>query len=108
MSYAGWIEYDTQTNAEATATRTKEASKQHIIYAITATLSTALTASSETVALKDEGVTIWEGSVTTGRETYTFLFPKGIAITANHDATATLGAGGSGIIGNVGLHGETV
>ena len=108
MSYAGWIEYDKQTNAEATATRSGEASKQHIIYAITATLGTALTEVSKLVVLKDGTTAIWEGTITTGQPTSTFLFPKGIAISAGADAVATLEAGGTGVIGTVGLHGETV
>lgn len=109
MSYAGWMEYDKQTNAEATATRTGEASKQHIIYSVTATLGVTATPVSKAVALKDGTTTIWEGEITAGEDTSSFVFPKGVAITAGEDASATLEASGEGgVDGTVSIHGETV
>ena len=106
--YAGWIEYDKQTNAEAEASRSAVEGKAHVIYTITATLGTALTDASKLVALKDGTTTIWEGTVTTGQETSTFEFTKGISITPGAAVSATLEAGGSGIIGTVSIHGETI
>jgi hypothetical protein len=109
MSYAGWIEYDKKTNAEATATRTGESSKQHIIYAITATLGETTLPTTKTVSLKDDTTTIWEGTVSDGQTSSTFIFPKGIAITAAAAASAVIEASGeAGVDVTVGLHGETV
>ena len=107
-SYAGWIEYDKKTNAEATATRASVSGKTHVIYTITATLGTALTETSKLVSLIDGTTTIWEGTITTGQETSTFEFTKGISITPEASVSATIEAGGTGIVGTVSIHGITL
>lgn len=33
-TYSGWVEYDKQTNAEATATKAAESGRNHVIYTI--------------------------------------------------------------------------
>ena len=107
MAAAGWIEYDKQTNAIATATKTAVSGKSHIIYSITATLSTAVSSESVLVALLDGVTTIWESEVVTGTSV-NFVFPSGIAITDSAAVSATIAAAGVGIIGTIAIHGKSI
>ncbi len=103
MNNAGWVEYDTQNNDTATATKAAASGKQHIIYAVGA--SFASTIADKTLTIKDGTTTIWQHTFSDSlhRE-----FPAGIAITPGAAVSAELEAAGSAVIGNVTLHGRTI
>ena len=107
MALNGWIAYDKKTNAVATATKTAVTGKSHVIYSITASLTTAVTAASVLVTLIDGVTTIWEGEITTG-QSECFTFPSGISITDGAAVSATIAAGGASTIGTVAIHGKSI
>lgn len=103
MNNAGWVEYDAQNNATATATKAAATGKQHIVYSVHGSFASAI--ANKTLTIKDGTTTIWQHTFS---NSLSVEFPAGIAITPGAAVSAELEAAGSAVIGNVTLHGRTI
>lgn len=103
---AGWNEYDSATNATATATRAAAAGKNHVIYSASGSFSGSI-ATPVLMQIKDGSTVIWEDYIYDAKVMMP-IFPRGLRITEGAACSAVLAAGGIGIVGKVNLHGATV
>ena len=94
----GWSETASDTNAETTATKAANPNRQHIIYAVSASFSTTVTA---LLQIKDGSTVIWQDYV---YDKVLLEFPRGLSITRGNAASAVLAASG-GPVQKVNLHG---
>jgi hypothetical protein len=97
---SGWVENASGAAAVATATKTADAGKQHIVDSVDA--SAAGAAEILLLQIKDDTTVIWEGHVHQSREV---SFPKGLSITKGNACSAVLAAGAG--VTKVNLHGRT-
>jgi len=110
MSQAGWIETDSQDNAEAAASRSapSDTTKQHVVFGAHASFSSL---AGGLLQIKDGTTVIFEIAVVRSTAVFTPtmpIFQKGIAITPGNACSAVLSASGTGgTVGKVNLHGIT-
>ncbi len=104
LNPAGWSEIDSKDNAIATATRAADASKSHIVFAVSASFSA--TKSAILLQIKDATTVIWEDYV---YDSQPFTFPRGLKIAEGNACSAVLAASGTGaVLGKVNLHGASL
>jgi len=96
----GWIESDDGSTSIATATKTAEVNKQHIVHSVDASAVGA--AEVLLLQIKDGTTVVWQGHVHQQRN---IPFPKGITITRGAACSAVLAAGAG--VTYVNLHGTT-
>lgn len=97
---AGWVEAATASTGVATATRTAETGKQHIVFSVDASATPA--AQVLLLQIKDGTTVVWEGYVLNQRDVN---FPRGLSITRGNACSAVFAAGSS--VTKVNLHGIT-
>ena len=106
----GWVETDSEDNAEATASRAAETGRQHVVYSVDASFS-AINAGLVLLQVKDGTTTVWEGYAGSDTDGSTYIekeFPAGLTITLGAACSAVLAASGTGgTVGKVNIHGVT-
>lgn len=100
----GWIARASADNALATASKAADGTRQHIVYGVTASFSTA--AANKLLTIKDGTTIVFQAYVTNA---LSIVFERGIAMTPGGACSAELAASGTGgQSGDVNLHGVTV
>lgn len=98
----GWVESDSQDNAEATAEKAAATGKKHFVSSISASFSASAT---KLLQIKDDTTVIWESYVVNSGQ---FTFPSPIEITSGKKVSAVLAASGvGGTVGKVNITGFT-
>ena len=106
----GWNVPASGTHVPLTAAKTAQAGKQHVIYAVQATFSTA-PAAGVLCQIVDPDVSpnlvLWDGYLGGSTTPPEKTFPAGLCAPMGHSVVAELADPGSGVTAKLSLHGNT-